>query len=701
MIHVNRRQPPRWWSFPMKWLSILVFITSCAGAIPKDHSIGSEFLATCMDNSQFVVSDFSFLYTPSNSSLLYGFQGMSSINSNVIISLEIIVYGYSAHTEIINPCTQNMRSLCPMQPGAVNLQLNSMNVSKFASKVPSQAFTVPDIDAIVRITFTTLDGIKVACLEAELSNGQTVHQNGVSWTTALITGSSLLISGTASALGHSKTASYIASLTLSLFGYFQSQVIFAMAAVKLPPIARSWMQNLVWSMGIIRVGFMQSVLGWYVDATGGTADLSPRADDVNVQIAKRDVQQIAAPQQPKPMIVTGIPRVAFLSGIARTNLFMTSLGFFISLVGGVILIVVIFNLSVRIKGEKKTRFATFKRDWSDILKGIIYRIILIGFPQLAALCLWELTSRDSPAIVVLAIAFFLISLSLLSWATYKVTSLGRLTGLQTDQTYLNKWGFLYTPFKSSAYFWVIPVLIYALVKGIFVGLVQSHGSVQSAALLIIESIYLIAISWVRPFTDRKINTINIFIGIINTLNAVMLVFFGISKGASLARSILGVIFFFMNAVFVLVILIHVLIAATHAIFAKDPDSRYQKIQDGKKDLKSDKNFENPTEVDSLGANARDNNQHTIRPRIGDIDGNGYSDEGTVSRAPKLPAIVIQDEHWSSNRPGRTFTMGSGSIRSSNLPTTRAVGGFSKHGAGKGSTRAQSGQQWQVGAGYDH
>ncbi|KAK6524192.1 hypothetical protein TWF694_005852 [Orbilia ellipsospora] len=675
MVPFNYQNTSRWRFWSMTLVSILVLVGGCAGAIPKEKSISSQFLATCMANSQFVVSDFFFLYTPGNSTLQYSFQGTSSIEGNVIISLEIIVYGYSAHTEKFDPCASNMRSLCPMQPGAVVLGLNSRNISEFANKIPSQAFSVPDIDGLVRIKFTSSTGIQVACLEAELSNSQTVHQNGVGWATALITGSSLLVSGIASAFGHTKAAGHIATIALSLFGYFQSQVIFAMVAVKLPPIARSWLQNLSWSMGIIRVGFMQSVLSWYIDATGGTPDLNPRVNRINVQIAKRDLQT-AAPPQPKSMIVTGVSRLAFLSAIAKTNLFMTSLGFFISLIVVVILVFVSLNLVFRIKGARKSKFAIFERNWSGSLKGIIYRIISVGFPQLAALCLWELTSRDSPAIVVLAIAFFLISLSLLSWASYKILTSAHLSISYQDQAFLSKWGFLYTQFKSSNYFWIILTVIYALIKGCFIAFAQSNGLLQSIALLIIELAYLVAISWIRPFLDRKINTINICICVANVINAIMLVFFGISKGPSLVRSILGVVLFVMNAIFVLVLLVLILIAAIHAIFAENPDSRYQHVQDNKHNSKIDKGFDHSVEFDAL--NTQGNHPDMVRSRFSNIDENGYRHEHSgVNRelnAPKLSAIQHKDHN--SNRPALAYGNGSRNIRSSNLATRKTASHFS-------------------------
>jgi len=74
----------------------------------------------------------------------------------------------------------------------------------------------------------------VACVEANLSNGKTVDQKGVGWTTAVIAGLALVASAVTSGLGHSNTAAHVAANALSLFGYFQAQAIVGLTAVPLP-----------------------------------------------------------------------------------------------------------------------------------------------------------------------------------------------------------------------------------------------------------------------------------------------------------------------------------------------------------------------------------------------------------------------------------------------------------------------------------
>lgn len=59
------------------------------------------------------------------------------------------------------------------------------------------------------------------------------------------------------------------------------------------------------------------------------------------------------------------------------------------------------------------------------LKGILFRISLVGFLPLSILCLWELTQGDSPAEMVLAVGFFLGVTVSLAWASWNVFRMAR------------------------------------------------------------------------------------------------------------------------------------------------------------------------------------------------------------------------------------------------------------------------------------
>ena len=153
---------------------------------------------------------------------------------------------------------------------------------------------------------------------------------------------------------------------------------------------------------------------------------------------------------------------------------------------------------------------------------------------MCVLCLWELTRRDSAAEVVLAVFMFLAVNASLGFAAFRVIQLAKKSVqmhqnpayiLYSDPSALNKWGFLYVQYRASAYFCVVPVLVYILVKSVFIGLAQSVNLVQAIALLVIELAILVGACYMRPWMDKKTNIFNISICVINFLNTILLLFF--------------------------------------------------------------------------------------------------------------------------------------------------------------------------------
>lgn len=258
-------------------------------------------------------------------------------------------------------------------------------------------------------------GEMIACVEAPLSNGKTVDTHGVGWATAIIAGMGLIASAVTSGLGHSNTAAHVAANALSLFGYFQAQAMVGMTAVELPPIVAAWTQNFDWSMGIIKVGFMQEIFHWYIQATGGTpSNLFGALSEVSVQVAKRSVDVVSngvsraamygfeeyttggsslkrrslearsnndsgLDDTTKNIKVSGIHRVAFKAGIEATNFFMTGLAFFVAFLVLVALGVVAFKGmcegAAKMKWIKGSKFLDFRNGWLTVLKGIMYRLV--------------------------------------------------------------------------------------------------------------------------------------------------------------------------------------------------------------------------------------------------------------------------------------------------------------------------------------
>ncbi|EAQ92408.1 hypothetical protein CHGG_00643 [Chaetomium globosum CBS 148.51] len=644
----------------MRWplsrpLAALASLAAFASPVASEYILQSNSLNACQENSGFTASLFKVVFTPNNHTANVDIVAVSSVQGSVIFDVSISAYGYEIIKRKVDPCDAGLAGLCPMTAGKIPLNFN-LNVGEEAlGQIPSIAYTFPDLDAKVKVFINMTDGAEagksVACVEADISNGKTVDLLGVKWATAIVAGLALVSSAIVSGLGHQNAAAHVAANALSLFGYFQAQAMLGLTGVPLPPIVMSWTQDFQWSMGIIHVSFMQDIFTWYQRATGGTpSTIFDSLTTVSVQVEKRAVEfgmglaKRSLAMMPRtisePMsaimkrelikrgniqtssgsyIVYGIQRAAFRAGIESTNLFMTGLIFFCLLVIITCASVAAFKGMLEVAAKKKwipgDKFLEFRNGWLTVLKGILFRLTLIGFPQMTILCLWEFTQKDSAAEVVLAV-FFLLGMGVtLGWAASKVIMIARRSVMMhhnpayilfSDPQALNKWGFLYVQFRASAYYFIVPVLGYALVKAMFVAFAQDKGTVQAVGFILIEAAALIAASVLRPWMDKKTNSFNIAICAMNFVNSIfLLIFTEVFNQPPLVTGVVGLVLWIANAVFALILLLMLIVSTIFVFFRENPDGRYQIMADDRTSfMKSQTHLTQTTELDALAATAR-------------------------------------------------------------------------------------------------
>ncbi|KIW11474.1 hypothetical protein PV08_10774 [Exophiala spinifera] len=612
-----------------------------------ERIIESNSLNSCKAGSNFTATLFNVAYTPGNNSVSVKINGVSSISGNVTALVNIKAYGFTILNDTIDPCEENLSGFCPLQTGQkIDIETN-IDVPKSVS-IPGIAYSVPDLDGVVRVEVYSKDtGETIACMEADLSNRKTVYQPAVGWATAVIAGLGLVAAGVTSGLGNPNTAAHVAANAVSLFGFFQAQAVIGMSSVTMPPIVQSWTQNFQWSMGIIRVGFLQSIATWYQRATGGTpttylSTLSTISVEVQKRAVKRSIQSMVAAiayssrgarylakradgtdgaAVADTKVVRGIDRVGFRAGIEQTNIFMTGLIFFVFILFMTAILVAltkaILDGCAKAGWMKSDKFLEFRNGWKIVIKGILFRLVLLGFVQMSVLCLWELVERDSAAEVVLALVVFLSMGAALGWASFKVIQLAKKSVtmhknpayiLYSDPQALNKWGFLYIQYRATAYYFVVVMLGYILLKAVFIAFAQKSPITQAVGLLIVEIVFVIGVGIVKPWMDKKTNIFNIAIASVNALNAVfLLVFSDVFNAPSMVAGIMGVIFALYNVIFAAVLLLLVLISSIYAISSKNPEVRYQPMRDDRGSfIKSQAAL--TTELDALGATARGENE---------------------------------------------------------------------------------------------
>ncbi|KAH7358406.1 DUF907 domain-containing protein [Plectosphaerella cucumerina] len=685
--------------------------------VGAERVLQSMSLNSCQEESSFSATLFNVVFTPSNNTASINIVAVVSVQGSVVFDVALSVYGLQILRQVVDPCKLDLAGLCPMSPGNLNMKFNVELGDAINGQVPGIGYTIPDLDATVRAHLNlTETGESVACVEADISNGKTVDLVGVKWATAIIAVVGLISAAIVSGLGHTNAAAHLAANTLSLFGYFQAQAIIGLTGVKMPPIVRSWTQDFMWSMGIIRVGWMQDVFTW-----------SPSVPSTTPTRANIELDNGS-------FLVYGIQRVAFRAKIETTNLFITGLTFFVIFVVLTVIIVSAFKgiceLCARQKWMDNERFLEFRNGWLTVLKGILFRLTLIGFPQMTILCLWEFTQIDSPAMVVLAVFFFFGMLITLGWASFKVIRIARRSVamhrnpayiLFSDPQALNKWGFLYVQFRASAYYFIVPVLIYTLLKGIFIAFGQHVGVVQAVALIVIEAGALIAASVLRPWMDKSTNSFNIAIYVMNFLNAIFLLIFTNVFGApGMVAGVVGVVLFVINAAFSLILLLMIIVSSTMIFWRKNPDARYQFMADDRVSfMKSQTQLNTTTELDALAATARgdkagyksqldlddDNDSVTseaMRRRADPYQNmapGSQSSHGNAPRSPVDPSVPLfpadnqRGPYSPSLRSQSPFTGSQTNLG----PTYRSQNNASP----SGFRQQNSSSPWQRGAGYDH
>lgn len=689
-------------------------------------------LLTCMDNSQISASYLDVTYFQKNQSVVANVMAISNINANVTINVELIVYGLKVLTQNVSLCDYaSFGAVCPLTSGHLDFNFDQKLSSSITRQIPGVAFTVPDIDARVRIALYEEETDKaLACVEAVVSNGKTVQTKYAAWPIAAIAGLGLITSGVVSVMGNSNTAAHIASNSMSLFIYFQSLAITSMEAVaKVPPIAAAWAQNFVWSLGIIRAGFIQDIANWYLQATGGTPTDVLRNEYLSVSVqkkVKRSLEYLSEAlydsklsnvvrlhkrlsisvdsdkfglsdnlnstlyttneKDPnlgsKVLILRGIQRVAYLAGIEITDLFMTAIIFLFFfafvLVACMMFFKAIIEICIRSKIMHEGKFNEYRQQWSSIIKGALYRLYLIAFPQVCVLCLWQFTAHDSAGYVVVAAFLFLITIVLLGYAATRVITFGRRSTrvhknpayiLFGDAKFLNKFGFVYVQFKADCYWFVVTSMIYSFLKCLFVAVLQKQGRVQSVIIFAIELIYCVLVCWIRPFMDKRTNIFNITIAVINTINALFYMFFSYVFGQpQVVASVMAVVYFVLNAVFALYLLLFTIITCVLALVYKNPDTRYQPMKDDRVSFLPRihhkgalQNSSDPDDIElvALGASAMKGHENGGKPIYDDESvydddssqtkrGNGFVDTESYSKnslsvesaEPQQPASTI-------------------------------------------------------------
>lgn len=117
---------------------ILILLQSL-NLVQAERLISAEGLTKCSDSSEVQINNFNAVFTPDNSSISLNFDGYSSVAGEVLIDVELLVYGYKAMTKTLDPCDLDLSVFCPMK--AIELQLPTITQTlgkSVLSQIPSE-----------------------------------------------------------------------------------------------------------------------------------------------------------------------------------------------------------------------------------------------------------------------------------------------------------------------------------------------------------------------------------------------------------------------------------------------------------------------------------------------------------------------------------------------------------------------------------
>ncbi|ODV85428.1 hypothetical protein CANARDRAFT_198405 [[Candida] arabinofermentans NRRL YB-2248] len=632
-------------------MHLFICLLSLLHLTSAQRYIRSTSLLTCMEDSEFSSTYFDLTFYPGNHTAVFDIDATSLINGKIKAVYSIVVYGLNVYEDSLDLCDLDYSTVCPISSGKFNVEGTYSVDASISDQLPGVTYTIPDLDAYVKVVVyyanDTDNSEPLACVKAVLGNGKTVQTRYAGWPIAIVSGFGLVVSSFVSILGHSATAAHIASNAASLFIYFQNLAIFSMLGVgKVPPIAASWAQNFQWSIGVIKTSFMQQMIYWYVQSTGGSVtstlanksvlsisvqkllykfklikrislESSDSLDDVlnDTALYTTDEEDVNS----KTLVLRGIQRVAYLSNIEISNIFMTAIIFF--LFTGFVLLVLLSlfkatcELLVLSGIVKNTKLVSFRAHWRSIMKGALYRLFFITFPTLTFFCIWEFTRHDSAGCVVFAVVIIAVAMVLMCYAATRILLAGYKSTrefhnpayiLFGDEKVLNRFGFLYSQYKASMYYWVAVSLFHLFLRALLIAVLQNQGKVAACLVFAIEVIYTVVLIWKRPFMDKRTNVFNIFISVINVVNSIFYLFFSnVFKQPAVVSSVAAVVYFVLNAVVALILLIMTIVTCTLALIRKNPDTRYEPLKDDRLAFipNSDPDDKVEYELAALGATA--------------------------------------------------------------------------------------------------
>ncbi|KJX98820.1 Transient receptor potential (TRP) domain containing protein [Zymoseptoria brevis] len=655
-----------------RYLPLLLIVALPASVLGVDVLTTNGF-SLCSTSSSIHVDKLDATYDRNSKVITFDVAGSSTESQKVTLHLTVTAYGKQVYERDFDPCHLNMEQMCPVPSGSFAAKGSETIPDKYASQIPSIAFSVPDLDGLVKLEVKSSSGEQIACIQSEVGNGKTFNIPSVKYAAAGMAGVALIFSGAAAlASGGSPGATGPSPSSGEVLGWFQGMAMNGMLSVKYPKVYQSFTTNFAFSAGLVEWGSMQTAIDNFRASTGGnvtennyeylknnvtlvlnqdstnktskakraldTTLLWARQTTVNVNGQSTDVNTglqdssntanntSTSDMSPKDkQFVTGIQAYAEQLSIPSSNTFMTILLVWAIVVAAIIVLILIVKVILEAWAQcgtlSKSLDSWRKRYWWRMAKAIT-NLVLLLYGIWTMWCVYQFVDGDSWAAKVLAgvtLALFTALLAGFSWRIYTKAHQykklqGAPNGLYEDKEVWIKYSLFYDSYKKSYWWLFVPVILYMFARGCIIAGANGHGMVQVAGQLIVEALMLILLLWTRPFARRSSQWINITIQTVRVLSVVCILIFVEELGFSqTTTTVTGVVLLIVQSIMTGLLAILIAINAIIACIKENPHRRKRK--DAEK-ARLEKDLDNLTPLNARNSLLMGNmSQHGSEPSI--------------------------------------------------------------------------------------
>ncbi|KAJ1325536.1 Transient receptor potential (TRP) ion channel [Microdochium nivale] len=404
-----------------------------------------------------------------NSTILLHLDGRTNIrDEDIMLHFSLDAYGESRYSRVIDPCQNNMASLCPMRASQPIGAFGTFNVTAAeVSAIPQLAFSMPDVEGLVRIQiFANSSKTEIACFQARLKNGKTFSQpaavsSALAALTAIATIASFATAAYGVSVAHMRTH-YAHSLSvLVIFETFQSIFLSGALSLRWPAILPAWWSNFAWATGIIPApGIIQSVNSFVgisgnasqvggagstvLNNNGGLTQLiygrlplghAVKVGSESLQSRSSDLLSLAARQSNGAAVayneawngapvLPGLPLPGDAHGLAQTLSILSvpaQSAFIVAVIWTAILVAFVLVFSATLKASlegiialkwlKQDRLQFYRTHWLGYLIVAGLRTCLVALFPVATLALYQFATGDGASAVAVAAVILVIFLA--------------------------------------------------------------------------------------------------------------------------------------------------------------------------------------------------------------------------------------------------------------------------------------------------